>query len=256
MSAGVAVGFAMECFERGLINEKDTEGIALRFGDDRAMIAMLGKIVRKEGIGKILAQGTRHASRHIPGSEGFAMHAKGMEFGGYECHGSWGQALQFAVNARGGCHHGYGLPARLEHVKGLGTSREGKGLMVKHAATRRILCDSAMICTFSYPKIYNDESVAALFSALIGRQMSLAEVLKIGERVQTMERLFNAREGMTREDDRLPSRLTDEPQPDGPGKGSVVPLEALKDDYYQAMGWEVSTGLPGKEICRELSIGN
>lgn len=254
MSAGVAIGFAMECFERGLIDEKDTEGINLQFGDDIAMIAMLGKLVRKEGLGKILARGTRYASQQIPGSEGFAMHAKGLEFGGYECRGSWGQALQFAVNARGGCHHGYGLPARVEHVKGLGINREGKGLMVKNAATRRILCDSAMICTFAYPKIYNDESVAALFSALIGRDISPAEVLRIGERVQTMERLFNAREGLTRDDDRLPSRLTAEPKPDGPGQGSVVPLEALKDDYYAAMGWEVSTGLPGRKLCQELSI--
>lgn len=254
MSAGVAVGFAMECFERGLINEKDTGGITLRFGDDSAMIAMLGKIVRKEGIGEILANGTRYAALHIPGSEGFAMHAKGMEFGGYECRGSWGQALQFAVNARGGCHHGYGLPARVEHVQGMGSRREGKGQMVKHAATRRILCDSAMICTFAYPKIYNDESVAALFSALIGRKISVAEVLKIGERVQTMERLFNAREGLTREDDRLPTRLTDEPQPDGPNQGSVVPLEGLKDDYYEAMGWDVGTGLPGEGIYKQMDI--
>jgi aldehyde:ferredoxin oxidoreductase len=254
MTAGVAIGFAMECFERGLISEKDTDGINLRFGDDDAMIAMLRKIVKKEGIGKLLAEGTRYASRHIPGSEGFAMHAKGMEFGGYECRNSWGQALQFAVNARGGCHHGYGLPARMEHVKGLGTQLEGKGQMVKNAAARRILCDSAMLCTFSYPKIYNDETMAVLFSSLIGREITTADVLKIGERVQTMERLYNAREGLTRNDDQLPSRLTAEPKPDGPGKGSVVPLEALKDDYYRAMGWDVATGLPGKEICRELGI--
>ncbi len=256
MSAGVGIGFAMECFERGLITEQDTDGLHLRFGDDEAMLAMLRKIVRKEGrMGKLLANGTRYASRHIPGSEGFAMHAKGVEFGGYECRNSWGQALQFAVNARGGCHHGYGLPARVEHAKeGMGTQREGKGNLVKNAAIRRILCDSAMICTFSYPKIYNDESVTALFSALTGREFTIAEVLKIGERVQTMERLFNAREGLTRDDDRLPARLTEEPKPDGPGKGSVVPLEALKDDYYQAMGWDVATGLPGRELCRDLGI--
>ena len=254
MSAGVAIGFAMECFERGLISEQDTEGIKLRFGDDSAMMALLGKIVRKEGIGKILAKGTRYASEQITGSEGFAMHAKGMEFGGYECRNSWGQALQFAINARGGDHHVYGLPARVEHVKGLGTQLEGKGQMVKNAATRRILCDSAMLCTFPYPKIYGDESVTALFSALLGKEIPLAEVLKIGERVQTMERIFNAREGLTRDDDQLPARLTKEPKPDGPGAGAVVPLEALKDDYYRAMGWDVATGLPGEALCRELGI--
>ncbi len=254
MSAGVAVGFAMECFERGLITEKDTDGLQLRFGDDQAMMAMLGKLVRQEGLGKLLAKGTRYAAQHIPGSEGFAMHAKGLEFGGYECRNSWGQALQFAINARGGCHHGYGLPARVEHVQGLGTTVEGKGMMVKNAAIRRILCDSAMVCTFPYPKIYNDVSMAALFSALLGKECTVAELLRIGERVQTQERLFNVREGLTRADDQLPARLTKDPKPAGPGAGSVVPLEALKDEYYRAMGWDLATGIPGPELCRELGI--
>ena len=254
MSAGVAIGFAMECFERGLITERDTEGITLRFGDDAAMIAMLKKIVKKEGLGRILSQGTRYAATQIPGSESFAMHAKGLEFGGYECRGSWGQALQFAINARGGCHHGYGLPARVEHIKGLGTTVTGKGEMVKNAAIRRIICDSLILCTFPFPKIYNDETVSALFSALVGREFSTEEVLKIGENVQTMERIFNIREGLTREDDRLPLRLIQEPLPDGPNKGSVVPLEQLKDDYYRAMGWDISTGIPPKEAYEKLGI--
>jgi len=218
------------------------------------MIAMLKKIVKKEGLGRILSQGTRYAATQIPGSESFAMHAKGLEFGGYECRGSWGQALQFAINARGGCHHGYGLPARVEHIKGLGTTVTGKGEMVKNAAIRRIICDSLILCTFPFPKIYNDETVSALFSALVGREFSTEEVLKIGENVQTMERIFNIREGLTREDDRLPLRLIQEPLPDGPNKGSVVPLEQLKDDYYRAMGWDISTGIPPKEAYEKLGI--
>jgi aldehyde:ferredoxin oxidoreductase len=114
MTAGITIGFAMECFERGLIDSKDTDGIELRFGDDKAMIAMLKKLVKQEGFGRRLAQGTKRLSEEIKGSEGFAMHAKGLELGGYECRGLNGQALQFAIDNRGGCHHGYGLPARRE----------------------------------------------------------------------------------------------------------------------------------------------
>ena len=126
--------------------------------------------------------------------------------------------------------------------------------MVKNAATRRILCDSTIICTFPYPKIFNDETLTSFFSALVGKEFSLSEVLTIGERVQTMERLYNVREGLTRNDDQLPPRLTDEPKRDGPGKGSVVPLEDLQDEYYRAMGWNVTTGVPGVERCQELGI--
>ena len=254
MSAGVAIGFAMECFERGLIDETDTDGIDLRFGDDRAMLAMLGKMISEEGLGKILARGTRYASEQIPGSSGFAMHAKGMEFGGYECRGSWGQALQFAINSRGGCHHGYGLPARVEAARGTGTHLEGKGAEVKEAASRRILFDSLILCSFTRGNIYSDELVARLLSALFSREWSVEEAFAAGERIQNMERLFNQREGFTRDNDRLPDRLTKEPAPSGPSQGKTVPLEALKDDYYRAMGWDAATGLPGSEKLKELGI--
>jgi aldehyde:ferredoxin oxidoreductase len=218
------------------------------------MMAMLKKLIKEEDIGKILARGVRYASEQIPGSSGFAIHAKGLELGGYECRGSWGQALQFAVDARGGCHHGYGLPARVENAKGIGMKLEGKGQMLKNAATYRILCDSLIICTFAQPKIFSDELIVELLSALFGREWTWKEVQQIGERIQTMERLFNAREGLTRNDDRLPDRLTKEPKPDSPSKGQVVPLEDLKDDYYLAMGWEISTGLPGAKKLKELGM--
>ena len=148
MSAGITIGFAMECFEKGLIGIKDTDGIELRFGNDEAMIAMLKKIVNQEGFGKKLAKGTKRLSEEIKGSEAFAMHAKGLELGGYECRGLNGQALQFAISTRGGCHHAYGLPARVETADGTRLNIEGKGEQVKNMAISRILCDSLIFCTF------------------------------------------------------------------------------------------------------------
>ena len=252
ITAGVTIGFAMECFEKGLIDKNDTDGIDLRFGNDEAMIAVLNKMARQEGFGKQIAKGTMRLSREIKGSEMFAMHAKGMEFGGYECRGSNGQALQFAIDNRGGCHHGYGLPARMEVFDNTRLDVAGKGEYVKQAAIVRMLRDSLIVCTFS--PIYNEQMILKVLSAGFGQMWSAADVREVGVRVMCQERLFNMREGITEKDDCLPARLLKEPKPDGPTKGTVVPLKELKQDYYQAMGFDVATGNPPDALLAELGI--
>lgn len=253
MSAGVSIGFAMECFEKGLIDTRDTDGIELRFGDDRAMIKMLKKIVNQEGVGKLLGEGTRKMSEEIRGSEAFAMHVKGLELGGYECRGLMGQALQFAINNRGGCHHGYGLPARLETSDGTRMTTKGKGEQVKNLAIRRIISDSVPVCTFA-AIIFDNIILARVIASLFGESWSVDDLKEVGLRIMCQERLFNMREGITRKDDSLPARLLNEPKPDGPTKGAVVPLEELKDDYYQAMGWDLLTGNPTDALLEKLKI--
>jgi aldehyde:ferredoxin oxidoreductase len=253
MTAGITIGFAMECFEKGLIGLKDTDGIELRFGSDMAMIAALKKLVKQEGFGKELAKGTKKLSEEIKGSEEFAMHAKGMEFGGYECRGLNGQALQFAISARGGCHHAYGLPARAETMDGSRLNVEGKGQQVKNAAIGRILCDSLVLCTFPSP-LYTRDMMAEAVSSMFVEPWTVAELNEAGERIMCQERLFNMREGLSRKDDTLPARLLREPKPDGPTKGVVVPLEELKDDFYRAMGYELSTGNPTDSLLDKLGI--
>ncbi len=253
MSAGASIGFAMECFENGLIGIKDTDGIELRFGDDKAMIAMLKKIVSQEGFGLLLSEGVRRASKEIKGSESFAMHVKGLELGGYECRGANGQALQFAINNRGGCHHGYGWVAIAEALDGTRLKVEGKGEQVKNIAINQVLSDSIPCCVFGR-RVFGpiDENVSYLF----GKAWSFNELKEAGTRIICQERLFNMREGITREDDALPGRLLNEPKPDGPTKGEVVPLEELKDGYYRALGWDLSTGNPGDSPLDELGINS
>jgi aldehyde:ferredoxin oxidoreductase len=253
MTAGITIGFSMECFEKGLIGLKDTDGIELRFGNDEAMIAALKKLVKQEGFGKDLAKGTRKLSEEIKGSEGFAMHAKGMEFGGYECRGLNGQALQFAISARGGCHHAYGLPARAETMDGSRLNVEGKGEQVKNAAIGRILSDSLILCTFPSP-LYTRDMMAEAVSSMFVEPWTAAELNEAGERIMCQERLFNMREGMTRKDDALPERLLKEPKPDGPTKGVIVPLEELKNNFYKVMGYDLSTGNPTEAVLKRLGI--
>jgi aldehyde:ferredoxin oxidoreductase len=259
MTAGVTIGFAMECFERGLIGPQDTDGLELRFGNDEAMIGALNKMIRQEGFGKKLLKGTKRLSQEIKGSEAFAMHAKGLELGGYECRGLNGQALQFAISTRGGCHHAYGLPARSEVLDGTRLNVKGKGEYVKNAAVSRIIRDSTIVCTFlsvgpPEKQVISNATLAQVLSALLGESWSTNEIQKVGERIMCIERLFNAREGMTRADDTLPTRLLQEPSPAGPAKGAVVPLEELKDDFYEAMGYDSFTGIPPDTLLATLGI--
>lgn len=253
MTTGVTISFAMECFEKGLIGTRDTDGIELCFGNDEAMIAVLKKIAKQEGFGKQLAKGVKRLSEEIKGSETFAMHVKGMELGGYECRGLNGQALQFAISNRGGCHHAYGLPARVETAAGTRLDIKGKGELVKSEAISRILWDSLLVCVF--PRLlFSRETIAEIASALFGNPWSIDNLNKVGIRVMCQERLFNMREGITRKDDKLPGRLLNEPKPDGPTKGTAVPLAELLDDYYRTMRWDLSTGNPTDAVLNELEI--
>lgn len=253
MTAGITIGFSMECFEEGLINEKDTDGIELRFGNDGAMIAALKKMVNGEGFGQQLAKGTKRLSKEIKGSEDFAMHVKGMELGGYECRGLNGQALQFAIDNRGGCHHSYGLPARKEIFDDTRLQVEEKGEYVKDLAIGQIVGDSLIICSFS-KQAFPEPTVSEVLTSLFGESWSVDDFREAGYRIMCIERLFNMREGITRKDDSLPIRLLKEPKPDGPTKGEVVPLEALKDSFYKAMEFDLSTGNPTDELLEKMGI--
>lgn len=254
MSVGAAIGFAMECYERGLLTRDDLNGLELRFGNAEAMVEMVRLIAEAKGFGQVLGHGVRYASLQIPGSEDFAMHVKGLELGGYECRGSWGQALQFAINARGGCHHGYGLPARTEVVKGKGRQIDGKGELIKRLATERILYDCSILCTFTR-RVLGTDVLPSLLASLTGHPYTGEELEKVGLRIITLERLFNVREGIRRADDRLPKRLLEEPLPDGPNAGSTVPLEQLLDEGYKALGWDIKTGVPLRRVAEEVDLG-
>jgi len=254
ISCGLSVSFAMECFEKGLISKKDTEGIDLRFGNAEGMVETVKRIAQGQGIGALLGEGVRRASEKIPGSSGFAMHVKGLEFGGYECRGLWGQALQFALSSRGACHHAFGLPARIPAELQAPTQLEGKGSLVKNSAIARVLYDSAILCALNISVVGLD-TVTKVLNSLTGKGYLVEDWKKVGFRVINLERLFNIREGLGRQDDILPKRLLEDPLPEGPRKGSTVPIDALLEEGYRAMGWDIETGVPLKETLDPLGLG-
>lgn len=253
ISCGLSVSFAMECYEKGLLGTADTGGLAIEFGNADAMVELVRMIAAGEGLGALLGQGVRAASRQIPGSEGFAMHCKGLEFGGYECRGSWGQALQFALSSRGACHHAFGLAARSPAEVAAPTQVAGKGELVKNNAINRVIFDSAVVCALNAAAI-GAEAVADLIMAVSGAYRDGSEIRQAALRTITIERLFNVREGLGRQDDVLPGRLLAEPLPDGPNRGSVVPMDELLDEGYRAMGWDPVTGAPKRKTLEDLGL--
>ena len=252
MSVGMAISFAMECYEKGLLSSRDAEELDLRFGNHAAMVEMTRRIAEGQGLGQLLGQGTRVASREIPGSGDFAIQMKGMEPGGYECRGLNGQALEFAMSPRGGCHHALGLPARAEAARGNGRETTGKGELLKRGAVDRILFDCGVLCTFSQA-VLGREVFPLLLQAARGETYSPEDLDRVGLRVLNLERLFNIREGFGRQDDTLPGRLLHEPMADGPNQGVVIDLEPLKDDAYAALGWD-SEGRPTAATLSALGL--
>lgn len=249
ISGGCTVAFAMECFERGILSEEDV-GFKLRFGDPEALIKLLELIAYRKGIGNLLAEGSKKASEKL-GAEALAVHVKGLECPGYDARVLKGTALQYAVSSRGACH----LRARMQVPELTGVvdrlGIEGKGRLVKEREDLFTLFDSLIVCKFALP-IFELPDIAKAHSYATGITLTEKELLTIGERITNLERLFNVREGVTRECDTLPERILSHPN-----RGLVTSKEELNvmlNEYYRVRGWDLETGKPTVEKLRELNL--
>lgn len=257
ISTGNIIGFAMECMERGLLKQEELDGLDLRFGNHSAMVEMIRRIGYREGIGDILAEGVRRAADLIgKGSQNFVMHVKGLELAGYDPRGAKGMGIEYATSPRGGCHE-RGLVSR--ETFGVAPfidplSKEGKGAVVKAVQDVTAVLDSLGVCVFPP---HNDGmdmmDIAGLLSFVLGKSITPEELMEAGDRIWNLERLFNTREGFTREDDALPARLLKEPMPEGPAKGHVVELDQLLNDYYLTRQWD-NNGIPTPEVLDKLGL--
>jgi len=262
ISAGVVIGFAMELFERGILTRKDVDGLDLRFGNGEAEIEMVKKIAKREGIGNVLAEGVKRAAEKIgKGSEYYAIHVKGLEPPAYDVRGIKGMALAFMTSPRGACHLrscAYALELTGKFWKFEGVDRfssEKKGYEIKEMEDLMTLYDILGVCKFSR-SYFLAEGFLDIIEAITGRKLTEKELLRIGERVNNLKRLFNLREGLSREDDALPKRITTEPIPGGAAKGHYVKpgeMNHMLEDYYRERGWD-SNGNPTKDKLRELEL--
>lgn len=260
ISCGVTIGFIMECFEKGYITKEQTGGMELNFGDSDSVLDAIHLIAKREGIGNLLADGTRKISEKLQGSDHFAIHVKGMELPGYDPRGMKGQGLTYALSDRGGCHvrsntirtELMGLPEPIDRF-----AYEKKAAMVRDLQLTYATGDCVIFCMFGAFAIKMPDYAQAI-SAATGWDFDENELKTVAERSWNISRLFNTREGFTRKEDSLPGRLFKDPSTVGPSKGQIVhkeEFEKMLDEYYQIVGWD-NNGKPTVEKLKELQIEN
>ena len=271
ISTGVSIAFAMECYERGLLTIEQTQGIRLEFGNAEAMLKMIELVAQRQGIGNLLAEGVAMVAKQIGhGSEGFAMQVKGLEVAMHEPRLNKSLGLGYMVNPHGADHcdsmidmffsaFGEQPNVTIPEFSPLGLETAPfwemdarKVAVVKAYQSKRFICDSLLLCIL-LP--YSLTQMAELTSAVTGDEISVEELLKIAERILTMFRIFNMREGFTAADDKLPARFF-EPTIGGPLSDKPLDIEEMeraKRDYYHLMGWDES-GIPTNEKLEELGI--
>lgn len=256
ISAGATVAFAMECAERGLIDAPQ-----LRFGNAAAFLETLEQVARREGIGDLLAEGTREAARRIGGdAPDFAPHVKGLEIPGYEPRALQTMALGFAVGSRGADHNRSGayeadFSAKIDRLCG---SAESARLAIE-TEDRSALVDSLILCKFLrgvFTDLYGE--TAELLSATTGWDVTGDELRQTSRRIVTAKKLFNIREGWTRDEDTLPKRMLSEGLPSGIGPAASLPAERLHEmiqAYYRERGWTVEGRVP-ERLIEELELAD
>ncbi len=275
ISAGVAIGLAMECFENGILTQQDTEGIDFRFGNVEAMLKGLEWIAfRKNRLGDLLAEGVKMAAAKIGrGAEKFAFHVKGQELPMHDPRGKTGVGLSYAVSPTGADHieapHETPFTAAgpmLGRIAPLGLL---EAIPAQDFGPRKVrlytylqfvwsLYNSLGICNFAGGPVFALplKKLAEVVNAITGWETSLWELLKVGERTVTMARVFNMREGFGRKDDTLPDRLF-EPLESGPLKGKAIDRKEFQEAltlFYEAMGWEPKEGVPTRGKLAELNL--
>ncbi|MDI6819661.1 MAG: aldehyde ferredoxin oxidoreductase family protein [Candidatus Hodarchaeaceae archaeon] len=257
ISAGNAIGFAMECFEHGLLTSSDTGGLDLKFGNHEVFVELLRRIAFREGIGDLLAEGVRAAAERMGrGAEKFAMHVKGLELPAYDPRGAWGMALAYATACRGGCHlKAWTLAAEVFEARYDRFSSEGKAKLVFDLQNIRAAVDSIGVCVIG-SRAMGVREMARVMTVTTGWSFKADDITKAGERIYNLERLLAVRDGISREDDTLPPRLLNETLPHGPCKGIALrgeDLDRMLDEYYALRGWD-RRGRPKKDKIEELGI--
>ena len=273
ISAGAIIAFAMECYENGILKKEEVGGIDLSWGNPDALPQLVRMISLRKGIGDMLAEGVKIASERLGGgSEKYAIHGKGLEAPAHDPRSGKALGITYGTANRGMCHihplegsaydslkldwglikYGVPDPNTIDRW-----DEKGKGKIVKILQDALILPDILNTCKFfMYSGIYIDH-LAELLSAVTGWNIGGQELLKIGERVINLQRLFNIREGFRRDDDLLPERMKQKPAfgfYKNEDRCAIKDFEGMLDEYYKTRGWDAKTGIPTKEKLLELEL--
>jgi len=282
ISAGATMAFAIECFEAGLITAKDTGGLQLGWGRTEAIVSMLEMTLRREGLGDILAEGSARAAVHIgKGADSFLMTAKNQEFPAHMPHLKRSLALIYATNPFGADHQSsehdvFYEPDVYELMNGkyrqrltaigltspqpadaLNREKVSFALRTQYAMSA---IDTASVCHFVFGptfQLMGMDELATMISAVTGWDMTTQELMTLGARRLNMLRAFNAREGINRDHDALPSRIFQQPLQGGPSDGVTVDkaeFEQALDLYFDIAGWDRVSGNPTRQTLEKLGL--
>ncbi|MGH2532267.1 MAG: aldehyde ferredoxin oxidoreductase family protein [Thermomicrobiales bacterium] len=247
ISTGATVAWAMECAERGVDLGYPTDQIP-RFGDGAELLRTITAIGRREGIGDLLAEGSRRAAEIVgQGSDAWAMHVKGLEMPGYDPRKLQTLALGLAVGTRGACHnrssaYEVDFSDRLDADAAATARAEAAAAAEDQAA----VLDSLTICKFlrhAFDDLYGE--AAELHAHVTGLPTTGDDLRRAGERITTIKKQFNIRQGWTRADDTLPPRVLD-----GDGLLNHDWLNRMVDAYYRVRGWDADGAIPADHLTR------
>ncbi len=244
ISAGNIVGFAIEAAKNGLISEN------VAFNDPQSQGELLRKIAYREGTGNELAEGVRLFSEKRGGNV-YAIHSKGLEFPGYDPRGAFGMALAYATSDRGACHQRV-WTVRAE-MQGTLTPRygiEGRAHFVKENQDERACCFSLVLCDFAP---FGVDTFVDLLNTATGFSYTEESYMQTGERIWNLTKLFNVKNGVTREDETLPQRIMEEKLEKDEARIGKETFEKMLDEYYTLRGWD-RNGHPTKEKLKELGL--
>ncbi len=290
VSASAAVAFAMELYQRGLI-DKDDLGFELIWGNEEATFRLLEMIALRQGLGDILATGTARASGNYPGSKDFAIHVKGLEVMLADPRGRWSTwTLGYITNIRGGDHlrtrnpwenlkyndnpepyktEKFGFPKTMydsmdmdgKHKKSVFRQEAGDvdiPRMSKYSEDLISIYNALGMC-IRPPVLHTVGSTlfSQLYSSLTGIDLNPSEIITAGERIWNLQKLFNLRHGEKPEQSDYPGRFYKEPLANGPLAGSTLDQSSVKEtlrEYYIARGWDPATGIPEEGTLKRLGL--
>lgn len=264
ISTSGVIAFAMEAYEKGLLTAEDTDGIELTWGNAEAIVDLVAKIVRREGLGDLLADGVRTAAQEVGGgSKEFAIHVKGLETPYHDPRGFVSIGLNYATGVRGGCHlealsywNGYGII-----FPGIGpsevldrlTSTPEQVKMAYDFQNYMSTYNPLGICKFIFKGKVGPEMVVGLVNRATGWDWTPERLMYLGDRLFQLKRLINLRLGITAADDTLPKRLLSEPRPTGSAAGAVPNLDFMLPLYYEMRGW-TEDGEPAQARLESLGL--
>jgi aldehyde:ferredoxin oxidoreductase len=284
ISCGATISWAMACFEHGLLTPQETDGIELRFGNTEAMVAMLQKVLEREGFGDILAEGSAKAADHLGKGHEHLLTVKGQELPAHMPHVKRSLGLIYSVNPFGADHQSSehdpmyhpkpyeGKPDRPgykrylnqigldqpQHPKALNEEKVAFALQTQYTFSA---ADSLGLCQFIFGpawQMYGPQDIADLLASATGWQVSIQDIQDYGRRRLNLMRALNARQGLNRDRDVLPTKLFRHALEGGRTDGAILDeaeISAGIDAYYRQAGWDKDSGIPTRETLEASGLG-